>query len=295
MNTLESQNLSIGAILGGSIGLILGFTVSLSLRWSVGWVLFAMFATTLLGVGVGLWGAHLINRRFPPMLPFHRKAHNQLRATARRVRENLRRMTGLNNSHPEMDAALKLDAQLRVQASELRLQMEARARSELNWGDYIAAAVATVREGGWRELLAVILDTIKEQSDSGSLPGSTRSEWILEAYRNKLRYEIEQIEKKQARAPSDAARNALQHARAAKERELESFHVSEHAMHELESASAAIVAQIEHLYTETIRLQAQPHSAAQRVDSLLLPLRQQIEAYEQAVEEVQTTLGEAKP
>ncbi|MCS6919433.1 MAG: hypothetical protein NZM28_06650, partial [Fimbriimonadales bacterium] len=94
---------------------------------------------------------------------------------------------------------------------------------------------------------------------------------------------------------SDAERDALQHAHAAKTRELESFHASERAMRELESASAAIAAQIEHLHTETIRLAAQPQTAAQRINALLEPLRQQVEAYEQATAELETTLGEAKP
>lgn len=294
MNTLERQNLVLYASLGGVVGFLLGMLPPILLNWSVGVFVLTIAFGVALGAGAGAWLARQLNRRFPPMLPFHSKAHKRLREVAQQVRENLRRLTGLKSAYPELETALKQDVHLRVQASELRLQLDARARAALHWGDYIAAGIETLRTNGWRELLAVILDTYKEQTEGVATPTPYRSEWIWGVYRAKLQREIEQIQQKQPQAISDTERDALQHARAAKEREMETFHASERALRELESASAAIAAQIEQLNLETIRLRAQPQSAAQRVNALLEPLRQQVEAYEQATAEIEATLGEGK-
>ncbi|MCX7993779.1 MAG: hypothetical protein N2651_08945 [Fimbriimonadales bacterium] len=288
MNTLERQSLAVYAMVGGVVGFLLGLLPPIILNWSVG-VLFATIALGIaLGAGVGFWLGQLINRRFPPMLPFHAREHKRLRETAQRVRQNLRRLTGLKREYPELDTILKHDAQLRVQASELRLQMDAKVRAALHWGDYLSGAIDTLRTGGWRELLSVIVDSIKEQSEGEASPTNTRSEWIWGVYHAKIQREVMQIQEKQTRAHSDTERDALRHARAAKERELQSFQTIERALREIESASAAIVAQMEHLYTETVRLSAQPHHAAQRVEELLQPMCQQVEAYEQAVSELQS-------
>lgn len=278
---------------GGAVGFLLGLLPPVILDWDVGVGLATIALGTVLGVGVGVWLGRELNRRFPPMLPFHAREHKRLREVAQRVRENLCQLTGLKSAYPELDTTLKHDALLRVQASELRAQLDAKASTALNWGDYLAAGIETLRTGGWRELLSVILDSFKDEGDGS--PSSARSEWIWSVYRTKLQREIEQTEQRLTRARSDLERNALQHARAAKARELESFLTSERAMRELESVSATIVAQIEHLHAETIRLSAQPHTAAQRIDALLEPLRHQVQAYEQATAEVEATLGEEKP
>jgi len=47
-----------------------------------------------------------------------------------------------------------------------------------------------------------------------------------------------------------------------------------------------ITASVENLLMETIRLSAAPRSAAPRADLLLEPLREQIRAYEQALDEI---------
>ncbi|MDW8107927.1 MAG: hypothetical protein RMK45_10690, partial [Armatimonadota bacterium] len=250
MKTLERRNLGVCVMAGGAVGFLLGLLPPVILDWDVGVGLVTIALGTVLGVGVGVWLGRELNRRFPPMLPFHAREHKRLREVAQRVRENLRQLTGLKGAYPELDTALKHDALLRVQASELRVQLDARASAALNWGDYLAAGIETLRTGGWRELLSVIFDTLKDDDDGA--PSSARSEWIWSVYRNKLQREIERTKQRLARAHSDTERNALQHARTAKARELESFHASEHAMRELESASAAIATQIEHLHTETI-------------------------------------------
>jgi hypothetical protein len=47
-----------------------------------------------------------------------------------------------------------------------------------------------------------------------------------------------------------------------------------------------IIASVENLLMETIRLSAAPRGAAPRADLLLEPLREQIRAYEQAIDEI---------
>lgn len=294
MNTLERQNLTIGMVVGGGLGFFLGTFASIALNWGVGAVLAAIAVSTLLGAGVGAWVGRFVNRRFPPMLPFHAREHKRLREVVNQARAQLQRMTGVRDSYPELDAALRQDASLRVQASELRLQMDAKARSALSWGDYLAAAQETLREGGWRELFAIIADALKgglghSGEDESGTQGSPRyAEWVWGAYRSKLRRELSQIQRKQARSDRALEQEALRHALDQKERELESFDAFERTLRALESASAAIAVRLETLHMETIRLTAQPQDAPARVEALLQPLRQQVEAYEQATREVRS-------
>lgn len=221
-------------------------------------------------VSVGLLGGALVGwlwaRRVPPMLPHYREEHQRLRQMAHQIRANLQQMTGVKAAYPELDEILAKDADLRQKATRLRLQIERQARRGLSWQDHLSAAFDLLREG--------------------ALSSFKRSEWVWRAYRAKLERELNAIGRKLEQNRDGHMENALQRAYRQKARELASFRNLERTLHTLENESTMITASVENLLMETIRLSAAPRSAAPQTDALLEPLRQQIKAYEQAIDEI---------
>ncbi len=247
---------------------------------SAGWLLItggAGFGATLLtilalvGLGTvgGAAGGWLWARRTPPMLPHYREQHLRLRQMAQQIRTNLQQMTGVKGAYPELDEIVAKDADLRRKATQLRLQIERQARRGLSWQDHLSAALNALREGAL-----------------GSL---NRAEWTWRAYRAKLEREVNALGRKLEQNHDAVMENTLQRAYRQKARELASFRNLERTLQTLENESVMITASVENLLMETIRLSAAPRSAAPRTDALLEPLREQIRAYEQAIDEIYRT------
>jgi len=257
----------LGALLGAAAGVIA----------SAGWLLIsggaglgATLLTILALVGVGAVGGGvggwLWAKRTPPMLPHYREQHLRLRQMAQQIRANLQQITGMKSAYPELDEILAKDADLRHKATRLRRQIEQQARRGLSWQDHLSAALDAFREGAL-----------------GSL---NRSEWTWRAYRAKLERELNALGRKLERNHDATLENTLQRAYRQKARELASFRNLERTLQTLENESAMIIASVENLLMETIRLSAAPRGAAPRADLLLEPLREQIRAYEQAIDEI---------
>lgn len=264
----------LGALVGAAIGVFA----------SAGWLLItggAGFAATMLTVlaliglgtlGGAAWGVYWA-RRVPPMLPHYREEHQRLRQMTQQIRANLQQMTGVKSAYPELDEILAKDADLRHKATRLRLQIERQARRGLSWQDHLAVAWDALREG--------------------SLGSFRRSDWIWRAYRAKLERELNAIGRKLEYNRDAHLENTLQRAYRQKARELASFRNLERTLQTLENESAMITTSIENLLMETIRLSTAPRNATPHTDALLEPLRQQIRAYEQAIDEIYRTPSEA--
>ena len=257
----------LGALLGAAAGVFV----------AAGWLMItsgAGFAATLLTVlgliGVGAVGGgaagYLWGKRTPPMLPHYREEHLRLRQMAHQIRANLQQMTGTKGAYPELDEIVAKDADLRQKATRLRLQIERQARRGLSWQDHLSVALDLLREG--------------------TLGSFKRSEWTWRAYRAKLERELNALGRKLDHNRDGHMENTLQRAYRQKARELASFRNLERTLQTLENESAMITASVENLLMETIRLSAAPRNAAPRADALLEPLREQIKAYEQAIDEI---------
>lgn len=257
----------LGALLGAAAG------VFLAAVWLLvtGGPTLASAALALIGLvgggalvgGVGAW---LWKRRLPQMLPHYREEHQRLRQMVQQIRANLQQMTGVKAHYPELDEILAKDADLRHKATKLRLQIEQQARRGLSWQDHLMVALELLREGAW-----------------GSFH---RSEWTWRAYRAKLERELNTLGRKLEQNRDAHIEATLQRAYRQKARELASFRNLERTLQTLENESAMIATSIENLLMETIRLSAAPKSVSPSTDALLEPLRQQIRAYEQAINEI---------
>lgn len=263
----------LGAMLGAAAGV---FT-------SLGWLLISggmgFGASVLIVLAItgaatlgGALGGFFWARRIPKMLPHYREEHLRLRQMTQQIRANLQKMTGVRSAYPELDEILAKDADLRQKATQLRLQIEQQAKRGLSWLDHLSVAMDALREGA--------LGTLK------------RSEWTWRAYRAKLERELNALGRRLEHNHDAHLENTLQRAYRQKARELASFRNLERTLQTLESESATIAASIENLMMETVRLSAAPRSAAPRADALLEPLRQQIKAYEQAIDEIYRTPSE---
>lgn len=263
----------LGALLGAGAG-IFGSLGWLLITGGAGFgasVLTVLAITGLATVG-GAMGGYLWARRIPKMLPHYREEHLRLRQMTQQIRANLQKMTGVKSAYPELDEILAKDADLRHKATELRLQIEQQAKRGLSWTDHLSVALDALREG--------------------TLGSLKRSEWTWRAYRAKLQRELNALGRKLEQNNDPHLENSLQRAYRQKARELASFRNLERTLHTLENESAMISASIENLMMETVRLSAAPRSAAPRADALLEPLRQQIKAYEQAIDEIYRTPSE---
>lgn len=263
----------LGALLGAGAG-IFGSLGWLLITGGAGFgasVLTVLAITGLATVG-GAMGGYLWARRIPKMLPHYREEHLRLRQMTQQIRANLQKMTGVKSAYPELDEILAKDADLRHKATELRLQIEQQAKRGLSWTDHLSVALDALREG--------------------TLGSLKRSEWTWRAYRAKLQRELNALGRKLEQNNDPHLENSLQRAYRQKARELASFRNLERTLHTLENESAMIAASIENLMMETVRLSAAPRSAAPRADALLEPLRQQIKAYEQAIDEIYRTPSE---
>ncbi|OYT69390.1 MAG: hypothetical protein CFK48_08370 [Armatimonadetes bacterium CP1_7O] len=257
----------LGALLGASAGMFA----------ATGWLLFtgganfvASVLTVLMLIGFGGIGGAVAGllwaKRVPPMLPHYREEHLRLRQMAQQIRTNLQQMTGVKNAYTELDEILAKDADLRQKATKLRLQIERQAKRGLSWQDHLSVALDALREG--------------------TLGSFKRSEWVWRAYRAKLERELNAIGRKLERNRDEHLENTLQRAYRQKARELASFQNLERTLQTLENESTMIATSVENLLMETIRLSAAPRSATPQTDALLEPLRKQIQAYEQALEEI---------
>ncbi len=244
---------------------------------ATGWLLFtgganfvASALTVLMLIGFGGIGGAVAGllwaKRVPPMLPHYREEHLRLRQMAQQIRTNLQQMTGVKNAYTELDEILAKDADLRQKATKLRLQIERQAKRGLSWQDHLSVALDALREG--------------------TLGSFKRSEWVWRAYRAKLERELNAIGRKLERNRDEHLENTLQRAYRQKARELASFQNLERTLQTLENESTMIATSVENLLMETIRLSAAPRSATPQTDALLEPLRKQIQAYEQALEEI---------
>lgn len=257
----------LGALLGAAAGVFAAF-VKLLLGDAEG-ALVIFLALTGLGALLGVGGALLRAWRTPSMLPHYREQHRRLRQMAQQIRANLQRMTGIKGAYPELDEILAKDADLRHKATQLRHQIEGQARRGLSWQDH----------------LSVVFDALRE----GTLGSFNRSEWTWRAYRAKLERELNALGRKLDQNHDPSMENTLQRAYRQKARELASFRNLERTLHTLEHESLMIAASVENLLMETIRLSAAPRSAALSTEQLLHPLREQIRAYEQAIDEIYRT------
>ncbi|MFN4034118.1 MAG: hypothetical protein ACK4ME_10980 [Fimbriimonadales bacterium] len=257
----------LGALIGAALGAIASFVWLITsggagFGASVLGVLAMTGVATVSGAVGGYWWAC----RTPKMLPHYREEHRRLRQMTQQIRANLQRMTGVKGAYPELDEILAKDADLRQKATQLRLQIEHQAKRGLSWVDHLSAAIDALREG--------------------ALGNLRRSEWIWRAYRAKLQRELNALGRRIDHNRDAHLENTLQRAYRQKARELASFHNLERTLQTLENESATIAASIENLLMETVRLSAAPRNAAPRADQLLEPLRQQIQAYEQAIDEI---------
>lgn len=254
----------LGALLGAAAGVFAAF-VKLLLGDAEG-ALVIFLALTGLGALLGVGSALLRAWRTPSMLPHYREQHRRLRQMAQQIRANLQRMTGIKGAYPELDEILAKDADLRHKATQLRQQIEGQARRGLSWQDHLSVAFEALREG--------------------TLGSFNRSEWTWRAYRAKLERELNALGRKLDQNHDPSMENTLQRAYRQKARELASFRNLERTLHTLEHESLMIAASVENLLMETIRLSAAPRSAALSTEQLLQPLREQIRAYEQAIDEI---------
>jgi hypothetical protein len=229
-----------------------------------------LVAGVLLGMLVDLVRRH----RLPPMLPHYRREHLRLRQLVQQLRQNLARLTGVKSSYPELEEILRKDADLRYRATQLRLQILKDARRGLTWVDHLRAGIEFVGEG---------------------FPFATgridRTEWVWRAYRVKLEREVQQLGRRLERNRDPLLEERLLYAYRQKARELASFHQLERTLHQLETEMSIIVAGLESLLVETIRLSGMKTSTPTPLSTehLLEPLRQQLRAFEQAMQEMETT------
>ncbi len=261
----------LGAFLGASIG------VFLTAGWLVGgllWGYLPNLSTTLLttlgliggsalvGAGYALWRA----KRVPAMLPHHREQHQRLRQMVQQIRANLHQMTGMRASYPELDEILRKDAELRHRASRLHAQIMRQAQRELSWIDHLTVAWEAWREGGLASL--------------------SHTERAWRAYRAKMEREMKALGRRLERNRDPHLHTTLTNAYRQKARELASFRNLERTLQTLENESSVIVTSVESLLVETIRLSSAPRAATPSSETLLAPLREQISAYEQAIDEL---------
>jgi len=270
--------IGIGVLIGAAVGVFA----------SAGWLIAQLFlpgepglAHTALIIGGlvagGACAGGLIQfyrqHRLPLMLPHYRREHLRLRQLAQQLRQNLCRLTGVKSSYPELDEILRKDADLRHRATQLRLQILKDARRGLSWVDHLRAGIEFFGEG---------------------FPFATgridRTEWVWRAYRIKLEREVQQMGRRLERNRDAALEERLLFAYRQKARELASFRQLERTLHQLETEMSIIVAGLESLLVETIRLGSLNAPAITQVatDQLLEPLRQQLRAFEQAMQEMET-------
>ncbi|GBC91701.1 hypothetical protein HRbin15_00156 [bacterium HR15] len=270
--------IGIGVLIGAAVGAFA----------SAGWLIAQLFLpgepglahTALVIGGLVAGGAaaggliqYYRQHRLPLMLPHYRREHLRLRQIAQQLRQNLSRLTGVKSSYPELDEILRKDADLRHRATHLRLQILKDARRGLTWVDHLRAGIEFFGEG---------------------FPLATgrvdRTEWVWRAYRIKLEREVQQLGRKLERNRDAALEERLLFAYRQKAHELASFRQLERTLHQLETEMSIIVAGLESLLVETIRLGGTRTPAAAQVstDQLLEPLRQQLRAFEQAMQEMDT-------
>ncbi|MCS7066777.1 MAG: hypothetical protein NZL85_10980, partial [Fimbriimonadales bacterium] len=256
------------------LGMLVGAAVGVFA--SAGWLIAQLFlpgepglTQTALVIGGLVAGGALVGgliqfyrqHRLPLMLPHYRREHLRLRQLAQQLRQNLCRLTGVKSSYPELDEILRKDDDLRHRATHLRLQILKEARRGLSWMDHLRAGIEFFGEG---------------------FPFATgridRTEWVWRAYRNKLEREVQQLGRKLERNRDAALEERLIYAYRQKARELASFRQLERALHQLETEMSIIVAGLESLLVETIRLGSMSAPAASQIstDHLLEPLRQQL-------------------
>lgn len=225
------------------------------------------------GAGVGGLIQYYRQHRLPQMLPHYRRDHLRLRQLAQQLRQNLSRLTGIKSSYPELEEILRKDAELRHRATQLRLQILKDSRRGLSWLDYLRAGQEFFGEG---------FPFATGRVDS--------SEWVWRAYRIKLEREVQQLGRKLERNRDASLEERLIFAYRQKARELASFRQLERTLHQLETEMRIIVAGLENLLVETLRLGSMSASTAQvSTDRLLEPLRQQLQAFEQAMQEMETS------
>ena len=272
--------IGIGALIGAAMGVFA----------SAGWLIAQLFlpgepglAHTTLVIGGLVAGGALMGgltqyyrqHRLPQMLPHYRREHLRLRQLAQQLRQNLCRLTGVKSSYPELDEILRKDANLRHRATQLRLQILKDARRALSWVDHLRAGIEFFGEG---------------------FPFATgridRTEWVWRAYRIKLEREVQQLGRKLERNRDAALEERLLFAYRQKARELASFRQLERTLHQLETEMSIIVAGLESLLVETIRLGSirGPIASQTSTDHLLEPLRQQLRAFEQAMQEMERSV-----
>ncbi len=263
MRNLFRREIVVGAVIG-AVGTFLLY--ALPGYASLGDLLILSSAGAVLGGIIGgLWG-WWNRRREAYMLPFYRKEHLRLRQIAQQIRSNLQRMAGIRGAYPELDEILRKDAELRCQASRLRVTIEREARRGLSWLDHLAVASEALYEG----------------LSGGSF---RRVDWAWRAYRAKLERELNALGRRLERNRDPLLESSLNRAYRQKARELASFQQLERTLQTLENECATIATGLESLLVETIRLSTAPHPIAIPAENLLEPLRQQLTAFEQALKE----------
>jgi len=270
--------IGIGVLIGAAVGVLAsaGWLITqLILPGEPGLTTTALVISGLVAGGACAGGLiqYYRQRRLPLMLSHYRREHLRLRQLVQQLRQNLCRLTGVRSSYPELDEILRKDADLRHRATQLRLQILRDARRGLSWVDHLRAGLELFGEG---------------------FPFGTgridRSEWLWRAYRMKLEREVQQLGRRLERNRDASLEERLILAYRQKARELASFRQLERTLHQLETEMSIIVAGLESLLVETIRLGSMSAPIATRVstDQLLEPLRQQLHAFEQAVREMET-------
>ncbi len=220
-------------------------------------------------------------RRLPHMLPHYRREHLRLRQLAQQLRQNLCRLTGIKSNYPELDEILRRDANLRHRATLLRMEILKEARRGLTWIDHLRAGLGLLGEG--------------YPMTTGRID---RTEWVWRAYRAKLEREVQHLGRKLERNRNPHLEEQLVFAYRQKARELASFYQLETTLQQLETEMGIIVTGLESMLMKTLQLGTAvgtPAAASVSTDELLEPLRQQLRAFEQAMQEMQAMGRETSP
>lgn len=264
----------IGGLVGGLGGLTVPGIVAAVMGLTAQAIMIALGilpVTLILGVATGAAIGKWIQNRPLPMLPAYKEEHKRLQQTARKVRANLDRLTGVKSARTELDEVLKKDVELRQQATLLKTQIIENSKRSLQWIDHL--------QGGAQ----LILQQIR-------MPGAKRidgTDWTLEAYRAKLDREVKQLGKLLERAQSSDSHRDLQYAYRNKCVERATLARLEEAIAKIEAELTSIRAGIESILIQTTRLS---HVGAAKTSintsELFTPLQSEIQAFEDALREV---------
>lgn len=271
-----AKGAAIGTAIGGVVGIIGAWALQIASPLLIGASIAIAANILLIGGMTGAIIAYSLATRLPPMLGHYRTQHIKLRETAKRLRFALKGMDWAHSRLEQLDDVVEADAALRHQASAL------------------TNVICGIAQVGVKDMLLTGKDMVVDYFRSARNKRMTGTDLIVNAYRDRLEREVEELATEHLGATGANRRSTADAAYRAKVEELSNLVRAQEMIQRIETELNRIRVSLESALLQTAGYTTAAGTSRAVfgiTDEFLVSLKTELDSFDAALAEMLSSHG----